>query len=165
MNEQIDAGFTYLVEVLKDGVVVDSEVVHNLLPTEGINHLLNVTLRGGTQYATWYVGLFEGNYTPTASDTAAAFPGNATETTTYAETTRQTWTPGTVVSGVVDNSASTAQFTSNALKTVYGGFITSAPAKSATTGVLLSVVRFSTAKTFDVGSILRVTGGFTMTSV
>lgn len=165
MNEQIAAGFTYLVEVVKDGLVVDSEVVRNLIPTEGLDHIINVTLNGGAQNSAWYVGLFEGNYTPIPSDTAATFPAVATECTAYSETSRQAWTGGSIVTGSVSNSASRAEFTSTTNKTVYGGFVTSASAKGGTTGTLISVVRFSSPKTFDSGSVLRVTAGFTMTSV
>lgn len=165
MNEDIKAGFEYLVELVKDGVVTDREVTHNLLPTEGINYMMNVALRNGAQTATWYVGIFEGNYTPLATDTAAAFIAAATETTTYSEATRPEWVEGTVVTGAVSNTASKAEFTSTADKTVYGGFLISSPTKGASGGTLLSVVRFSSPKTFETGSVLRVTAGFTMTSV
>lgn len=165
MNQKMRAGFTYLIEVMKDGVVIERDTVHNLLPIEGINHILNVTMHQGTQVPTWYIGLFEGNYTPLSTDTAATFPGFATETQTYNEGTRQAWVEGAAVSGAMDNTGNLAQFTSNALKTVYGGFISSNPVLGATTGTLLSVVRFSSPKTFDVGTVLRVTAGFTMTSV
>lgn len=165
MNDTIKAGFEYLVEVVKDGVVIDREVAHNLLPTEGINHMMNVALRNGSQIATWYVGVYEGNYTPLASDTAAAFIAAAVETTTYSEATRPEWAEGSVVTGAVNNTASKAEFTSTANKTVYGGFLISSPTKGASGGTLLSVVRFSSPKTFEMGSVLRVTAGFTMTSV
>ena len=165
MNERISAGFEYLVELVKDGQVVDSEVVHNLLPTEAINHILNVVLKSGTQVPTWYMALFEGNYTPLSTDTAATTPAAAVECITYAEAARVEWVEGAVAAGTVNNTASKAEFTSNANKTVYGGFMTSVPAKGATTGTLISIVRFSSPKTFESGSVLRVTGGFTMTSV
>lgn len=165
MNEKIAAGFEYLIEVVKDGVVIDSEVAHNLLPIEGLDHIIDVALKGGAQHASWYVGLFEGNYTPIASDTAATFPAVATECTAYTEATRPAWTGGAVATGSVSNSASRAEFTSNSNKTIYGGFVVSASAKGGVTGTLISVVRFSSPKTFDSGSVLRVTAGFTMTSV
>ena len=165
MNEQIVAGFEYLIEVVKDGVVIDSEVVHNLIPTEGLDYILSTALKGGSQSALWYVGLYEGNYTPLASETAATFPAVATECTTYSEATRPAWTGGAVATGAVSNVASRAEFTSTTDKTVYGGFVVSASGKGGTTGTLISVVRFSSPKTFDSGSVLRVTAGFTMTSV
>lgn len=165
MSENTSAGFEFLVELLVDGKVVDSEVVHNLLPTEGINHMLNVVFKGGAQVTTWYVALYEGNYTPLSTDTAATFPAAAVECTTYAEATRVEWVEGAIAAGAVNNSAARAEFTSNALKTVYGGFITSLSTKGGTTGTLISVVRFSSPKPFESDSVLRVTGGFTMTSV
>jgi hypothetical protein len=164
MNTKLHGGFKYLIEVLKDGVVVDSEEVYNLMPTEGVNHMLGVTLVGASQVTTWYAGLYEGNYTPVIGDTAALLPSLAVECTTYVGTTRKTWTPGSVAAGVVDNSAARAEFEFNATKTVYGGFLSSAPAKGATTGVLISVVRFSSPRVLDSGSILRVTAGMTLTS-
>lgn len=164
MNTQLTAGFTYLAEQIRDGVVIDREVVHNLMPTEGLNHMLGVTFKSATQAATWYIGLFEGNYTPTLSDTAAAFPAAATETTAYAETTRVEFNEGSIASGSLDNSANKAEFTFNAIKTVYGGFISSASAKGGTTGALTSVVRFASPKAFAVGDVFRVTAGFTLAS-
>jgi hypothetical protein len=159
------AGFTYLIEAVKDGVVVDSEVCHNLIPIEGINYLINAGLKGGTAYSSWYVGLFSGTYAPLTTDTAASFATAATELTTYAETNRVALTLGTVASGTADNTASLAQFTSNT-NGLYarGGFISSAPTKGALTGVLISAVAFSSPKAFDSGTILRVTAGFSIAS-
>lgn len=165
MNTKLTGGFTYLIEVLKDGVVIDSETVHNLMPTEGLNHMLGSTLAGASQVSTWYLGLYEGNFTPSIGDTAALLPSLAVECTAYTGATRKTWVPGAVAAGVVDNSASRAEFEFTANKTVYGGFMSSAPAKGATTGALISVVRFSSPRVLDTGSILRVTAGMTLTSI
>jgi hypothetical protein len=166
MKQTAKAGFKYLVEVIgADGFVRDREVIHNLMPVEGLNHLLGVALKSSAQVATWYVGLYEGNYTPVPGDTAAGFPTSATETTAYDETTRQVLTLGAVLSGAVDNSANRAQFTLNATKTIYGGFISSSSAKSSTSGVLLSAVKFSSPKSLESGEILRLTAGFTITSI
>jgi hypothetical protein len=134
------------------------------MPTEGANHMLNATLKGGAQVSTWYLGLYEGNYTPSVSDTAATFSSMATETSGYTATTRLAWAPGTVVAGVLDNSSARAEFTFNAPKTIYGGFMSSAPAKGATSGVLMSLVRFPSPRVLDTDSVLRVTAGITLTS-
>jgi hypothetical protein len=164
MNTCLEGGFEYLVEVVKDGRVVDSERVCNLMPSEGITYMLNTTFKGGAQVTGWYVGLYEGNYTPSSSDTAAALPALATECTAYAETARVQWVSGAVSSGTLDNVSSRAEFTFNATKTVYGGFITSSATKGSTSGVLSSVVRFASPKSLDSGSVLRVTAGFTLAS-
>lgn len=165
MNSTAQAGFAYLIEVIKNGVVIDREVAHNVMPTEGANHIISSALTGGSQVSTWYLGLYEGNYTPTVADTAALLPGLAVECTAYTDATRKVWAPGAVAGGSVNNSATKAEFTFNAAKTVYGGFMTSAPAKGATTGALVSVVRFPSPKVLDIDSILRVTAGITLTPV
>lgn len=163
--EHAKAGFVYTVETIRNGEVVDTEVIHNLIPTEGINYLIGAGLKGATPVTSWYVGLFEGDYSPVAGDTMATFPGNATECTAYVETARPALTLGTVSGGTVDNTASKAEFTGNATgKLVKGGFISSVPTKGATTGVLVSAVRFTTPKSLDAGSTLRVTAGFSIFS-
>lgn len=165
MNEHLKGGFTYLVEVIdRDGQLIDSEVVKNLMPAEGIAHVLNTVLKGGAQNTSWSIGLYEGNYNPVGSETAAGFPAAATECSTYSEATRVQFVPGAIVDGSLDNAANRAEFTFTAAKTIYGGFIASASAKGSTSGTLLSVVRFGSPKSLDSGSVLRVTAGFTMAS-
>jgi hypothetical protein len=73
--------------------------------------------------ANWYVGVYEGAYTPVATDTMATFPADSTECTTYAGATRPALTLGAIAGGAVDNFAATTDFAFNATKTVYGGFI------------------------------------------
>lgn len=166
MKSKVSGGFTYLAEILdKHGNVRDSEVIHNLMPAEGLNHMLGVTLKGVAQAASWYVGLFEGNYSPVPNDTAATFPASATESAAYAEATRVALTLGPVAGGAADNGAARSEFTFNADKTLYGGFISSASAKGATSGVLLSAVRFKSPKAVATGEILRVTAGFNLISI
>lgn len=163
--EHATAGFVYTIETIKDGKVVDTETVHNLIPTEGINYLINAGLKGTTPITSWYIGLYEGVYTPVAGDTAATFPGSATELTAYAEATRQALVLGTVATGAADNTASLASFTGNTNgKYARGGFVVSAPTKGAATGTLISAVQFSSPKAFDSGTILRVTAGFSISS-
>jgi hypothetical protein len=162
MNELIRLGFVYDIEVVHRGFVIARERAHNLMPVEGLNHILSTVIGGGTQVGTWYVGIFEGNYTPLLTDTAATFPALATECTAYDETTRREFVDGAVAGGAVNNSASRAEFTSNADKTIYGGFIASASGKGATTGTLLSAVRFASPKSFPDEAVLRITAGLTL---
>lgn len=160
----IRVGFTYCVEHVRNGVVIDREFVHNLVPTEGINYILEAGFRGGAQLSSWFIALFEGNYTPVAGVTAATFPAAATECTAYDEATRQAWTSAAAAAGVVTNTASKAVFTINADKTIYGLGQTSVSTKSSTSGVLASVARFATPKIVGAGDELRVTSSVTMTS-
>lgn len=141
------------------GVITREGPYHNLVPYEGLNHLLNVALKGLTPVTSWFVGIYEGDYTPDTSVTAATLGGLATECTAYSESTRRPFVPGTVASGSVDNAASLAEFTFNAGKTVHGSFLTSASAKGATSGVLLSVVRFPSPQVMASGSKLSILAG------
>jgi hypothetical protein len=167
MKETLCPGFVWTFEVVDNetGEVRDSETVHNIMPTEGLNHMLATELKGGAQVANWYVGVYEGAYTPVATDTMATFPANATECTTYAGATRPALTLGAIANGAVDNFAATTDFAFNAMKTVYGGFVSSSSAKGGTAGFLLSAVRAASAKLLDDTSTLRVKVSFTMVSI
>lgn len=147
-----------------DSVVLSVEDVSNLIPTEGLNYILGASLTGVAALSSWYIALFEGNYTPVAGVTAATFPAAATESTAYAETNRPVWTAGAISSGSVSNSASKAAFTMNATKTIYGLAQSSVNTKSSTSGVLVSVARFATAKAVVDTDILNVTSTISMTS-
>ena len=156
--------FNYEFEQVRDGVVIDCWTEKNLIPNEGLTHMLDVVCKGGSQVPTWYVMPYEGNYTPVATDTAATFPGLATECTAYTEAKRVTWVEGSISGNSVSNSASKAEFTLNAGKTIYGCALVSVSTKSATSGVLLSAVRFGTPKTYLSGDILRVTAPVSLTA-
>ena len=159
------AGFVWTIEAIKDGIVIERETKHNLIPIEGINYLIAAGLKGGSPFTSWYVGLYGGSYTPQSTDTAAAFPASATEITAYSQTARVPLILGTVANGQVDNTASTASFTGTTNGTlVNGGFITAASAKGATTSVLISAVQFSSPKAFDSGTIIQITAGFSISS-
>ena len=143
-NVSIGGVFEY--EHRRAGEIIDVSSSHNLVVNEGLNHILNVVLHGATATPTWYVGLFEGNYTPLAADTAATFPTSATECTAYSEATRQEYVEAAASGQSITNSAARATFTFNASKTIYGAFLTSVSTKGGTTGVLLAADRGAVAK-------------------
>jgi hypothetical protein len=150
-------GLEYSLELIDPrGRVICRERALNLVPIEGLNHMLNVALKGVTPITTWYIGLFEGNATPTPTITAATLPGLLTECTTYTPGTRVEFVDGNVANGNTDNAASLAEFTSTADKQIYGAFLSGASTKGATSSVILSAVRFPSPKPFSTGSILRV---------
>lgn len=163
MIEQKKLGFVYDLEwVDAEGKTIVTDRVVNLIPTEGANHILTTVLAGGTPFANWYIGLFSGNYTPLVSDTAATFPASSTEFTGYSGSNRVAFTPGSVTGGAVDNTSSRAEFTFTADTAVYGGFMTSSAGKGATTGVLISAVRFPATRSPGIGGVLRVTAGLSL---
>jgi hypothetical protein len=163
-SQRLTIGGVFEGEIVRNGEVIDRFEDHNLVVNEGLNHLLDVVLHGSTQVTTWYLGLFEGNYTPVAAVTAATITSAATETTAYDEATRREFTEAAASSQSITNSASRATFTFNATKTLYGAFLVSASAKSATTGTLFSAARFASTKNVDSGDELLLTYTFSAAS-
>lgn len=149
------------IEHIRKGRVIDKEFVRNIVTTEGLNSFLNIMFKSGTQITSWYIILFENDYTPLAGD--SYLTNGWTETTVYDETTRPIWTGGTVAAGSVDNSASKATFTFNASKTIYGGCLVgggSAPSTKGNTaggGTAYCGVRFAASKGVVSTDVLKIT--------
>lgn len=133
-------------EHIRNGETIDRWSTPNLVTNEGLNHILGVEFHGDTQITSWYIGLFEGNYTPVAGVTAATITAAATECTAYDSATRPAYDEAAAASQSITNSASRASFVFNATKTIYGAFLVSASAKSATTGTLFAASRFAASK-------------------
>jgi hypothetical protein len=155
----------YKFQHFRKGELIDEWSDENIIVNEGLNSLLGVYLQGATQITTWYLGLFEGNYTPVATVTAATIASASTECTAYTDLTRPTWTPAAPASQVITNAASPAAFTFNATKTIYGAFLVSNNTKSGTSGVLLSAAQFGSSKVVNNLDVLNVTYQFTASSV
>lgn len=137
----------------------------NLAVDQGLNLMNDVFFHGTTQVSPWYVGLFEGDYTPVAGDTAATFPGSATECTAYDETTRVEYVEAASAGKLTTNSANRATFTFNAAKTIRGGFLSSVAAKGAITGSLFAADRGAASKGVEDDDVLLVAYGFTLSAV
>jgi hypothetical protein len=138
----------------------------NTFTTEGMAYLLNI-LFGTTSKAAsniWYVGIFKNNVTPAVGDTAATKLGAAG---TYGEcqdadydspaTNKPSYIPASTVTASCTNAASVASFTMNAGITVYGAFLSSETAKTATTGYLMAAKKFSSARAVIADDVLAVT--------
>lgn len=154
----------YKAQHIRNGEVIDEFDFANIVVNQGLNHILAVQFTGVTQIVSWYLAPFEGNYVPVAADTAATIVANATENTTYASSTRVLYS-GTVGSQQVTNSGSTALFTFNATKTIYGAFMISSSAKSSTSGTLFSAAQFSAPKTVADTDQLLLTYTFVASSI
>jgi hypothetical protein len=138
----------------------------NTFTTEGMAYLLNVmfytTAKAGS--AIFYVGLFKNNVTPALSDTASAKLGASG---TYGEcqdadydspaTDKPSYTVASTTTASCTNAASPASFTMNAGITAYGAFLSTAAAKTATTGTLMCAKKFSTARAVIADDVLAVT--------
>lgn len=145
--------------------VVDEFEESNLVVNEGLNALLDIMFHGSTQITTWYLGIFEGNYTPLATVTAATIASASTECTAYANSTRPEYVEGSSSSQVITNSANRASFVFNATKTIYGAFLVSSSTKSGTSGTLFSASQFGSSKAVVSSDELLLTYQFTASSV
>ena len=143
----------------------------NILPTEGLNHVLDVICHGSSQVTTWYCGIFKGNYTPIATDTAADNLGAGGDFTECQDadyddpaTNRPAYTEAAAAAGVITNSANPASFTIAASITVYGAFLASSQAKTAASGTLLAAKKFDASRAVIDNDVLLITYQITATS-
>lgn len=146
----------------------DARVDHNLITTEGINHLLNVGLSNDRQQSMWFLAIYKGSYTPVASLTATQFPTVADEivspTEGYSEMVRPRWIPDPANAGSIENVTNKATYTivSNSSISIVGAAVVSEQVKGASTGILLSASRFAFPReqyagdTFSLGYRVRV---------
>jgi hypothetical protein len=165
MKENQHLGFYYEVEQISpSGIVVARERVENIMPNEGIQHVIKLIFQNDTKQS-WFIGAYTNTYTPVATDTLALFPTSAGETAAYTQATRPAFTPVLSSDGLsVTNTGSEAEFTFNAATRVTGLFVCSNSAKSSTSGILLSAALLTTAKQMEVDGILRVNAGFSFAS-
>lgn len=125
----------------------DEQIDPNTMTLEGISYLLKAGVAGFAQISNWYVALFSGNVTPTTALTAANFVATQTEFTNYAEATRVAWAQDAESGQEITNGTTKAEFTvGSGGGTIWGAAITSASAKSATTGTLLACSKFTASR-------------------
>lgn len=140
----------------------------NLIPTEGLAHLLNVAL-GGKAKANCFLALFSGAAAPASNWTAASFAAVASEivsmTEGYTSATRPAWTPADTATGSIDNLANVASVTiaTASQLNVAGAAMLTNSTKGGTTGALVSASKYAAARvfqdgdTYDIGYRLNLT--------
>lgn len=167
MNALAKCGFTYDTALRRksDGGLIAFDHARNRVPTEGLNAIASAFFKAGAVPAALYIGLWSGAHVPDGTETAATLLSLVTEVTAYDGSTRKAFLPGAVATGGLSNAADLAVFNFNADATVNGAFISSASAKGATTGTLLSVVRFPAARVVDNSVYLEILSGFQFVSV
>lgn len=163
----------YTVECFsKDGDLKWTDTIENLMPTAGLNDILDKYWKGSAYTAAHYVGLLQiaGSPVVAAGDTMSSHAG-WTEFTTITESpnVRQALTLGAVSGASVDNSASKASFTIGAIspasQNIDGCFVTTNSTLGGTTGVLISEGLFTGgSKSVSSGDTLNVTFTNTMAS-
>ena len=145
MNERSNVRFNYAWEHHRGGVLLASGDFDNLVTNEGGNDFLTLYLKNGTTATNWFLGLISSvSFTVVAvGDTAIQINGtnawkecDATSAPNYSGTNRLTLVFGTAAAKSL--AATGRVFTFTGAGTVKGAFISSAQAKSATTGKLFS---------------------------
>ncbi len=157
----------------------DGRLIHtcdqggNTFTTEGMAYLLNIIFgtTSKTGSAIFYVGIFKNNVTPAVGDTAAAKLGAAGA---YGEcqdadydspaTDKPSYTIATTSTATCTNAASPASFTIAGSITVYGAFLSTSKAKTATDGYLMCAKKFGTPRAVIDNDVLSVTYAITATT-
>lgn len=163
--QALQVGGVFHGTIIRDGKVIEEFEDCNLVVNEGLNALNDIVFDAGTQITAWFLGVFEANYTPVSTVTAATIAAAATECTAYASATRPAYVPAASSAQVTTNAASRASFVFNATKTIYGGFLVSNAAKSSTAGKLFAAAAFASPKSVVSGDELLLTYQFTSSSV
>lgn len=132
----------YHVECFRDGTLLWEDHCDNLVMNVGLDEYLQRIWKSSAFTASDFIGLTDDTPTIVAGDTMASHVGWV-EAQGYTEATREAFTPGTVASQSVDNSASKASFSINAADTIGGMFATDSSTKGGTTGILLGAAAFS----------------------
>lgn len=165
----IPIGSWWEFEHYRKGKLIDKWEQKNVNTTEGLNHLLNVGFHGDTPITSWYMGLFEDDYTPLVTNTYAT-PG-FTESTAYDEATRPAFVEAEATTKIITNSASKATFTISDTKTIYGAFLCgggtggNTKGDAAGGGTLFASSKFATAKEVVDDDILMVVCSITLADV
>lgn len=157
----LGTGFIYETAIRRCDGSVERAVDHNLLPEEAVGFVAGLIRATEVPTGSWYIGLFEGNYAPDATVTAATVAALATECTAYSEATRPAWNHA-YDSGVIDSLNAKASFTFPTAKRIYGAFIVSTSTKGGTGGKLLSIARFDTPKDIGAGEVFDVAAALTL---
>ncbi|MFL5900883.1 MAG: hypothetical protein ACJ75S_06755 [Solirubrobacterales bacterium] len=141
--EQANASGHYVVECVRDGEVVWTDTIENLVTTAGKNDALDKYLAGSAYTAAWYLGLIDStSYSAVAvGDTSASHSG-WTENTGYTQGARPTtaWSAASAGSKALSSALT---FSINANATVKGCFLISNSTKGGTTGILYSAGLFT----------------------
>ena len=136
----------------------------NLIPTEGLAHILNVALGTTPKPASYHLALFSAAAQPTANWTAASFASTASEivsmTEGYSAATRPTWTPAKTATNSIDNmtAGNVAKVTMKTASTltVQGAAMLTTSAKGGTTGALISASKYASPRVFQDGDTYEI---------
>lgn len=165
LPQRLLMGGTFLGEFFRDGKKIDEVEANNIVVNSGLNDNLNVYLNGSSPTTSWFLGIFQGNYTPLSTDTGATIAGNSTECSSYTSSTRPQWQPAAPSGQAITNSANRATYTFNASVVVYGAFLIGSNIIGGTAGMLFAAAQFGASKSVVSGDQLLLTYSFSASSV
>lgn len=157
MNDKLKLGGRWRLECYNpDGSRAWSEPFPNGATTQGLTNLLSVYFAGGSQTATWRIGLIDalGFDELSVTDTMASHSGWS-ENTDYSEVSRPDWAPTTPSGGLIASNLP-ATFTMTAGPTIQGAFLTSSATKGGAVGTLWATGELSTPRTVVAGQLLKL---------
>lgn len=134
----------------------------NLIPTEGLAHILNVALGTTPKPPGYYLALFSAAAQPAANWTAASFASTASEivsmTEGYSSATRPVWTPTNTATNSIDNMAAVAKVTMKTASslTVQGAAMLTNSSKGSTAGALISASKYAAPRVFQDGDTYEI---------
>ncbi|MDO9565912.1 MAG: hypothetical protein Q7J15_04150 [Candidatus Desulfaltia sp.] len=169
LNFRIPIGTLWEFEHFRQGKLIDQWKQGNVTTDEGLNAFLDIMFHGSTQIATWYMTVFELDYTPLVTNTYAV-PGY-TECIAYTLATRPEFVEAAASGKVLTNTANKASFTFNATKTIYGASLVgggtdpTVKANTAGGGTLFASSKFGTSKNVVNTDVLLVTCTITLADV
>lgn len=134
----------------------------NIIPTEGLAHILNVALGTTPKPTGYYLALFSAAAQPAANWTALSFSTTASEivsmTEGYAGAVRPTWTPVNTATNSIDNMVAAAKVTMKTASslTVQGAALLTSSTRGGTNGALISAAKYSVARVFQDGDTYEI---------
>lgn len=134
----------------------------NLIPAEGLAHILNVALGNTPKPASYHLALFSAAAQPAANWTAASFASTASEivsmTEGYSAATRPTWTPNNTSTNSIDNMTAVAKVTMKTASTltVQGAAMLTNSSKGSTAGALISASKYAAPRVFQDGDTYEI---------
>lgn len=153
-------GFTYDVECYDaHGNLRWRDRAKNIIPTVGLNDILNCYYGAGSQSTTWYLGMVDNSgFTAfNATDTLSSHSG-WTENTNTSNSSRGTWTPGAASAASISNgTAVTIPMNPSGTCTIKGFFLANNNTLGGTSGLLSSEAALGTPQLCNNGDTLKVT--------
>ncbi|NIR64042.1 MAG: hypothetical protein GWO10_09780, partial [candidate division Zixibacteria bacterium] len=101
----LKCGFRYPVEIYRpDGSLQAKWDLHNLMPQSALQQVLSSSHAGASQVSNFFIGAYQNERTPLATDTAASIPDYG-EITSWEEGSRQLWNKGALQGAMYDSAA------------------------------------------------------------